>query len=78
MSVPVSKNGDKTLSSDPRNHAVKAFPIKRGDRFSTKVEGGYRSRPMPNDGVVVEDADGTQIYVPSNLLVQIGWSAPHE
>lgn len=76
MSVLNSKSGDKILSSDPRNHAVKVVPIKRGDRFSTKVEGGYRARPMPNDGVVVEDADGTQIYVPSNLLIQIGWSAP--
>lgn len=76
MSVPNSKNGDKLLSSEPRNHAKKVVPIKRGERFSTKVEGGYRSRPVENDGVVAEDADGTQIYIPSNLLILLGWSAP--
>lgn len=74
--IPQSKHGDKLLSSEPRNRAKKVRPIKRSEKFSTKVEGGYRSRPVENDGLIVEDADGTQIYVPSNLFILLGWSAP--
>jgi len=54
-----------------RNVAYEVVSVKRGDRISIEVAGGWIGTDVPADGVIVR-CDHIEIYVPDVRLVRIG------
>jgi len=48
-------------------HSIKLRPVLAGEEYSLAVEGGYVRRPVPADGIVIEEAD-SEIFLPADKL----------